>query len=290
MPRIDLHTHSSASDGLLAPADLIGRAAAEGLDVIALTDHDTTRGIAAAAGALPAGLTLIPGAEISCGLFVEPGRWMSLHILAYLFDATEPTFAAARAAIRGGRDDRARAMVDALAADGHAVSWDQVRRLADGVVGRPHVAAALVEAGLIASVAEAFTPDWIGTRGRYWVGKSEPDVLATIQMIAEAGGVSVFAHPFASARGEIVGPEVIATMAAAGLTGLEVDHPDHQPEERAHLRDLAAEYHLIVTGSSDFHGATKPQRLGAETTDADQYGALIAAATGAVPITAPGRS
>lgn len=259
--------------------------------MVALTDHDTTRGIAAAVDALPAGLTLIPGAEISCGLFSAPGHWMSLHLLAYLFDPAEPTFAAARAAVRAGRDDRARAMVDALAADGHPVSWAQVQRHADGVVGRPHVAAALVEVGLIDSVADAFTPDWIGTRGRYWVSKTEPEVLAAIAMIAAAGGVSVFAHPFASKRGEIVGPEVIATMAAAGLTGLEVDHPDHEPEARARLRQLAAEHHLITTGSSDFHGATKPQGLGAETTDPAQYEALIAAATGGTPITAAaGRS
>lgn len=257
--------------------------------MVALTDHDTTRGIAAAADALPAGLTLVPGAEFSCGLFTAPGHWMSVHILAYLFDPDEPTFAAARARVRDGRDDRARAMVDALAADGHPVTWEQVRTLAGGVVGRPHVAAAMVDAGIVPSVSAAFSPDWIGTHGRYWVGKTEPDVLEAIAMIAGAGGVSVFAHPFASTRGEIVGPEVIAAMAAAGLTGLEVDHPDQKPAGRTQLRQLAAEHDLIATGASDFHGATKPQRLGAETTDPAAYEALVAAASGAVPIIGPRR-
>jgi 3',5'-nucleoside bisphosphate phosphatase len=283
--RIDLHTHSTASDGLLEPAELVRQAAAEGLDVVALTDHDTTRGLAAAAAALPPGLTLVPGAEISCGVFTAPGHWVSLHLLAYLFDPAEPEFARLRAGLRAGRDGRARAMVDALVADGHPVSWERVRALAGGVVGRPHVASALVEAGLVGSVAAAFSPDWIGTRGRYWVGKTEPEATEAIRLVRGAGGVTVFAHPFASSRGEIIGPAVIAAMAGAGLAGLEVDHPDHTPDARTTLRALAAEYGLLVTGSSDFHGSTKPQRLGAETTAPAGYQAILDAATGASPVT-----
>lgn len=261
------------------------QAARESVDVVALTDHDTTRGVAAAAAHLPDGVTLVPGAEISCGMFTAPGHWVSLHVLAYLFDPDEPEFAAVRAHVREGRDDRAYAMVEALAADGHRVRWDRVRELAGGVVGRPHVAAAMVEAGLVATVADAFTPDWIGTRGRYWVGKTEPEVGDALRLIRGAGGVSVFAHALAATRGEVVGPDVVAAMVAAGLGGLEVDHPDHPPEARAHLRRLAAEHDLIITGASDFHGASKPQRLGEETTAPDQYEALVAAATGATVVT-----
>lgn len=284
---IDLHTHSTASDGLLSPEDVVLRAADRGVAVVALTDHDTTAGIARAAAALPAGLTLLPGAEISCEVDVGDHR-ISLHVLAYLFDRAEPRFAAARARIRESRANRARRMVDRIVADGHPVTWNQVTELARGTVGRPHVAAALVKAGLLPDVAGAFTPEWIGTGGRYWVGKDEPDVWETLRLIRTAGGVSVFAHPFASSRGAIVPAYTVAEMAAAGLTGIEIDHPDHPPETRRRLRGLAAELGLVPTGSSDFHGASKPQDIGAESTSWDAYEALVAAASGARPITADG--
>jgi predicted metal-dependent phosphoesterase TrpH len=287
---IDLHTHSTASDGLASPAELMALAAAAGLSTIALTDHDTTAGLAAAAAALPAGMTLIPGAEISCATpDPDPAKPpISLHMLAYLFDPGEPEFARVRAEMRESRVGRARRMVDLLAADGHPVSWADVSALTAGTVGRPHVAQALLRAGLISSMDEAFTPDWIGTGGRYWAGKMELDALAGIRLISGAGGVSVFAHPFAWARGRTVQADVIRAMAAAGLGGVEVDHPDHTPAAREQLRALADELDLLVTGSSDFHGASKPQLVGAETTDPDQLAALIAAATGVEPVRGPG--
>ncbi len=284
---IDLHTHSTASDGLLRPADVVRLAAASGLAVIALTDHDTTSGVAEAAAALPSGLTLLPGAEISCRVRVGHDRWVSLHLLAYLFDPTEPVFAAVRARLRSERITRAQRMVEKLAADGHPVGWERVRALADGVVGRPHVAEALVEAGLVGTVQDAFTPAWIGAGGRYWVGKDEPDVTEAIRLIRDAGGVSVLAHAFASRRGRTIGPDVIAEMAREGLGGLEVDHPDHTPDARAQLRRLAADLDLITTGASDFHGASKPQPLGAETTAERALDALVAASRGAEPVTGP---
>lgn len=265
------------------------------LAVVALTDHDTTAGLAEAAAALPAGLTLVPGAEISCGTVVADGRdgrgpraaagrWVSLHLLAYLFDPAEPAFAAARAGVRAARLGRAERMVELLRSDGHPVEWERVRGFADGVVGRPHVAEALVEVGLVPTVGHAFTPDWIGTRGRYWVGKDEPDVLEAIRLVRGAGGVAVLAHPYASKRGDVVGAEAIRAMAAAGLAGLEVDHPDHDQGQRTRLRALAAELDLVVTGSSDFHGPSKPQGLGAETTAPAAYEALVAGASGAAPL------
>ncbi|WP_462203434.1 PHP domain-containing protein [Frankia sp. CcWB3] len=284
---IDLHTHSTASDGLESPENLVRLAAGQGLSVLALTDHDTIAGIGRAAAALPAGLTLVPGAEISCQVEVA-GAWVSLHVLAYLFDPAEPAFAAARAQVREHRATRARRMVDRLTADGHPVRWERVLELAAGTVGRPHIAAVMVETGLIPEVAAAFSNRWIGAGGPYWVGKEQPDVWEALRLIHGAGGVSVFAHPFASRRGVTVGPEVIEAMAKAGLTGLEVDHPDHLPVERRRLRGLAAELSLVATGSSDFHGASKPQGLGAETTSRETYEALVSAARGAVPITASG--
>ncbi|WP_239341284.1 PHP domain-containing protein [Frankia sp. CiP3] len=284
---IDLHTHSTASDGLCRPAEVVSLAAAAGLAVVALTDHDTTSGLAEAAAVLPAGLTLLPGAEISCGIRVDQHRWVSLHLLAYLFDATEPAFAAVRARLRAGRVTRARRMVEKLAADGHPVCWEQVSARADGVIGRPHIAEALVDAGLVGSIEAAFTPAWIGPGGRYWAGRDEPDAIEALRLVRDAGGVSVLAHPYASRRGATIGPAVIAAMARAGLRGLEVDHPDHQPRERNQLRRLAADLGLIVTGASDFHGPSKPQPLGAETTSEQAYEALIAGAHGARPLTGP---
>lgn len=272
---IDLHAHSSASDGTLSPAGLVRAAADAGLSVVALTDHDTTAGWEPAAAALPAGLSLVRGAEISC---TRGG--VSLHLLAYLFDPADPPLAARLAQVRDSRLLRARRMVDLLAADGHPVDYDQVRRIAAGTVGRPHVAQALMEAGLVSSVDEAFTPEWIGTRGRYWAGKDEVDALEAIALVRDAGGVSVFAHAGASSRGRIVGDHVIAEMAAAGLDGLEVDHPDHDGPMREHLRGVAAELGLLVTGSSDFHGTNKGIPLGQNVTAPDQYEALVARASG----------
>ena len=279
-PRIDLHTHSTASDGTTPPDVLVREAAAAGLDVVALTDHDTTAGWAAAADALPTGLALVRGAEVSCSR-----GGISLHLLAYLFDPAEPTFAAQREALRVSRVSRAERMVAMLAADGHAVTWEQVQELAGGTVGRPHVAQALMAAGLVGSVDEAFSPEWIGTHGRYWAAKVELDVLDGVRLVTGAGGVAVFAHPGASARGRTVDDDVIATMAEAGLAGLEVDHVDHDEATRAHLRGLAGELGLLTTGASDFHGANKTIALGAHTTSPEAYEEIVARATGCAVLT-----
>jgi predicted metal-dependent phosphoesterase TrpH len=275
VPGIDLHTHSTASDGTTPPQALVRAAAEAGLDVVALTDHDTTEGWAAAADALPAGLRLVRGAEISCSR-----HGISLHLLGYLFDPEHPPLSDQLRVLRESRVERAARMVEMLAADGHPVSWEQVRELARGTVGRPHVALALIKAGLVASIEEAFTQDWIGTRGRYWVGKHELDVVDAMRLVHAAGGVTVFAHPGADARGRTVGDEVIEEMAAAGLAGLEVDHVDHTAETRARLRDVAKALGLQITGSSDFHGANKQVRLGEHTTTPPAFDALTSLATG----------
>lgn len=272
---IDLHAHSSASDGTMTPSSLMAAAGQAGLDVVALTDHDTTAGWAEAAAALPAGLSLVRGAELSC-----TRDRISLHLLAYLFDPAYQPLAERMAEVRDSRASRARRMVELLVADGHPVTFEQVRRTAGGTVGRPHVAQALIDAALVSSIEEAFTPEWIGTRGRYWAPKLELDAAEAVGLVRAAGGVSVFAHAGASSRGRIVGDQAIVQLAEAGLDGLEVDHPDHTPEMREHLRGIAAELGLLVTGSSDFHGDRKPTPLGANTTTRDQYDELVGRATG----------
>ncbi|MCY7366334.1 MAG: PHP domain-containing protein [Frankiaceae bacterium] len=276
---IDLHTHSTASDGTTPPDVLVREAREQGLDVLALTDHDTAGGWAAAEQALPDGLALVRGAEVSC---VRDG--ISLHLLAYLFDPDEPALAEALRALRESRVGRAEQMARLLEADGTGVTWARVQELAGGTVGRPHVAQAIVEQGHVVDVSAAFTPDWIGTGGRYDVSKLELDVLAGIRLVVGAGGVPVFAHPCATARGRTVSDDVIAEMAAAGLVGLEVDHVDHDEAARAHLTGLAGELGLLRTGSSDFHGANKTVRLGEHTTSEAAYEQLLAAALAGTPV------
>lgn len=277
--RIDLHTHSTASDGTLDPGQLVRAAVEAGLDVVALTDHDTTAGWTRAVAARPAGLTLVPGCELSCRMPTARGP-ISLHLLAYLFDPDEPELAAARRRLRQARDSRAEQIIDKLQADGHPVTREQVDRLAGGgPIGRPHIAAALVELDLVRDIDEAFTPDWVGPGGRYRVPRYELDAAEAIRLVSCAGGVSVFAHPYAARRGATVGADDIATLARAGLTGVEAEHPDHYPSEAADLRHLGEELGLIVTGASDFHGAGRPQALGAALTDPEAYERLIAAAS-----------
>jgi predicted metal-dependent phosphoesterase TrpH len=278
--RIDLHTHSTASDGTTEPGDLVQQARAAGLDVVALTDHDTTAGHAAALAALPSGLSLVRGAEVSCA---HDG--ISQHLLAYLFDPEDAALAAAFQALRTSRVGRAEAMARALEAAGTGVTWAQVQQLAGGTVGRPHVAQALMAQGLVGSVGEAFTPEWIGTGGRFYVPKLELDVLEAVRLVTAAGGVAVFAHPLATKRGRTVGDDVVVAMAEAGLAGLEVDHVDHDDQARRHLRGLADDLGLLTTGSSDFHGSNKTVRLGEHRTPEAAYERIVQLATGAEVVT-----
>ncbi|WP_129294306.1 PHP domain-containing protein [Streptomyces lydicus] len=282
--RIDLHTHSTASDGTDTPAELVRGAAAAGLDVIALTDHDTVGGHAEARAALPAGLTLVTGAELSCRL-----DGVSLHMLAYLFDPEEPEFARERELVRDDRVPRARGMVAKLRELGVPVTWEQVARIAgDGAVGRPHIATALVDLGVIDSVSDAFTSEWLAGDGRAYVEKHELDPFDAIRLVKAAGGVTVFAHPLAVKRGSCVPESAIAALAAAGLDGIEVDHMDHEEPTRARLRGLAADLGLLTTGSSDYHGSRKTCRLGEYTTDPEIYGEIVRRATGAFPVPGTG--
>ncbi len=284
---IDLHTHSTASDGTDAPAELVAKAAAAGLSVLALTDHDSTAGWAEAAAARPPGLTLIRGAEFSCRFDYSSEHSISLHLLGYLFDPDHEALRSERARLRESRLGRGEAIVDNLIADGLPITWERVRQLAgSGAVGRPHIARALVEQGVVPDVDAAFA-QYLSDDSKYYVRKADSSVLDIVRLIALAGGVSVFAHPFARLRGPVVDEAVIAELAAAGLDGIEVDHPDHSPIDRERLRGIATELGLIATGASDYHGSNKATPLGACTTAPHAYEAILAKATALGPIGAP---
>ncbi|MGO9140726.1 MAG: PHP domain-containing protein [Streptosporangiaceae bacterium] len=282
--RADLHSHSTASDGTTSPAEVMSRAAAAGLDVIALTDHDTVAGHAEARAALAdlrPGLTLMPGMELSCRLHGH-----SVHMLAYLFDPADPELGGELAHIRASREDRARAMVRRLQELGVDVSWDQVEAIAaGGVVGRPHIARALAAGGVIASPDEAFSPEWIGPGGRAYVSRYALDPVRAIELVRGAGGVTVLAHPRGASRGWQIPDDQIAMLAAAGLSGVEIDHPQQDQAERSRLRTLAASLGLVASGGSDDHGALTGYRIGTEIAPDDAYQRLVAGATGAVPVT-----
>lgn len=273
--RIDLHTHSTASDGTETPAELVASAARAGLDVVAITDHDTAAGWAPALAARPDGLIVVPGVEMSCLHITDDGRRISLHLLAYLLDPTEPALQAEWARLGASRRARGRQMVDNLAADGYPITWGMVSDIAGGApVGRPHLGRALVAAGVVPDVNAAFQ-DLLSSRRPYYVRKSDTDVFAALELVLAAGGIPVFAHPLARRRGPVVPDETIAAMAAAGLVGLEVDHPDQDLEDRAHAAALAAELGLVGTGSSDYHGTNKTTGIGIESTRADAYERLL---------------
>ncbi|MCM3922242.1 PHP domain-containing protein [Frankia sp. AiPs1] len=283
---IDLHTHSTASDGAVEPGELVRRAAGAGLSVLALTDHDSFGGVGAAAAGLPLGLTLIPGVELSCETLIGEER-LTLHLLAYLPNQNHGPLVEVMAHTVESRDGRARQMVALLSADGHEISWPQVAKLAGGAaVGKPHIARALVDAGVLATVGEAFTYRWFGPGGPYRVRKWQPDITHAIELVRDAGGVPILAHPFGEKRGAGLTGEHLEQMARAGLAGLEVFHPEHDAAARRELLGIAASLGLIVTGSSDYHGPPiKSQELGAETTSRLNYERIIAMATGARPIT-----
>ena len=267
---IDLHVHSNASDGSDPPAEVMRRARAAGVDVVALTDHDTVAGMAPARAQLPGGLTLLQGMELSCRIGEA-----SLHLLAYSFDAAHADLAAETALIRDDRVHRARGMVDRLADLGTGVTWEDVQAIAGtAVVGRPHIARALARAGAVATPADAFTPEWIGDGGRAYVNKYAPDPARAIALVRAAGGVTVLAHP--RSPGYEVADEVVAGLAAAGLAGLEVAHPDHDFSERTRLTALASDLGLVVTGGSDDHGDLTGYQIGRDWTIADALERLLA--------------
>jgi 3',5'-nucleoside bisphosphate phosphatase len=277
----DLHTHSRASDGVDRPFAVVRVAAAAGLNVLALTDHDTTAGWDEAAEEAHAlGMLLVPGTEISC-LYGD----ITVHLLSYLHDPEEPDLRGTLRATREDRNTRARRMVDLLAAD-TGLTWAEVEaQVASGAaVGRPHIADALIARGLVGSRDEAFAT-LLHRTSRYYVPHGAPQVGDALQMVLRAGGVPVLAHPLAAQRGRVLPEEAIGELARAGLRGIEADHPDHTPEQRDRVRRLAAEHELFWTGSSDYHGAARHYRIGECTTPDAAVEAVLAAGRGSAAST-----
>ncbi|EHI46180.1 phosphotransferase [Rhodococcus opacus PD630] len=285
MVLIDLHTHSTASDGTDSPADLVRAAGSAGLDIVAITDHDTTAGWAEAVAALPAGLALVRGMEMSCEGRGEDGRPVAVHLLAYLFDPAHAAFARERERLRNERIVRIRAMAELMMEDGLPIDADEVLAEAGPAAGRPHLARALMRAGVVGSVGEAFV-DLLAPRGRYFVDKSDTPLDDAVQLVAEAGGVSVLAHGRARTRGRLLSLDHVRDLAGAGLHGLEVHHPDHSADDARVLQEVADELGLVVTGSSDYHGTNKAIRLGEFTTDTDEFDTLVSKASGVQVVSA----
>jgi len=277
---IDLHTHSRVSDGTETPSELIHAARAAGLGTVALTDHDSTAGWAEAADAARiAGLNLIPGMEFSTRI-----DYASVHLLAYLFDPTDAGIMAETARIRASRLTRAEHMVERIGMD-YALTWDDVlaQTTPDATVGRPHIADALVARGHAATRSAAFA-GILHWRAGYYQPHYAPDPLRAVQLVRAAGGVPVIAHPATRGAADVIPEARLAEMAEAGLFGLELGHRENKPEATARMAELAEKYGLLVTGSSDYHGTGKPNRLGENTTSADVLHRIIEQATGSSPV------
>lgn len=251
---IDLHCHTTASDGTLSPQDLVARAVHDRVDVIAVTDHDTTDGIEAAVrtGA-ELGVRVVPGIELSAR---HEGR--NVHVLGYFVDPTSLQLRSVLSDMREARLERAKKIVRRLNELGYSITWEDVLEQASGrVVARPHIARALVARGHIASVKQAFSPDLIADGGRADVPKETLTAFQAIGVIRAAGGASVIAHPGVGhhdGEARTVRVDMIEALCATGLKGIEVEHPDHPPLLQDELYALAERIGLIATGGSDFHG------------------------------------
>jgi hypothetical protein len=272
--RIDLHTHSDRSDGTDSPAELVRHAHDRGVDVLALTDHDTTEGWQEAAGAAErCGVTLVRGIEVSAR-FAGKG----VHLLAYLPDPDHPELVAELARVLDGRNSRLPAILDRLRGLGIDIGSGDVRRVAGeaAAMGRPHVADALVALRVVADRDEAFSR-FLGPGGPAYVDRYAADLPTMLRTVAAAGGVSVIAHPWAARHDHSALDEAgLASLQEHGLAGLEIDHQDHVPEVRDRLRGIARNLGLVETGSSDYHGAGKHDHdLACNTTDPDHYSRLL---------------
>jgi 3',5'-nucleoside bisphosphate phosphatase len=279
--RIDLHAHSNVSDGTQDPAGVMASAAEAGIDVVALTDHDSTDGWAEATrAARDHGVALVPGMEISC----RTSEGISVHLLSYLHDPESPGLLEEITKAKDARYTRAERMVSLLAED-YPLTWDDViHHVAPGAtLGRPHIADALVAAGVVEDRSEAFS-SILTSRSRYYVQHYAPDPALAVELVRAAGGVPVFAHPVASARGRIVGERTYHEMIDAGLAGLEIYHRDNPEEGREFLRQLARKHGLLVTGSSDYHGAGKPNLLGENVTSPEVFARIEELGTGSAVV------
>jgi predicted metal-dependent phosphoesterase TrpH len=265
---IDLHTHTTASDGTDSPAELVNKALSAGIQTLAITDHDSTSGWAEAIATLRPPISLVLGAEIST-LTLEG---ISVHILGLLFDGEDSELQAMLADSRDTRIPRMRKMVELMAADGIEINMEDVMAATPpgATVGRPHLADALVKNKVVATRDEAFV-DLLHNASKYYVTHAAPTPEAAISQIRKAGGVAVIAHPFASRRGEVISVATFTSLVAAGLNGIEVNHRDHSQIEREQLSEIAELLALVKTGSSDYHGNGKLNALGENLTDPAQW-------------------
>jgi predicted metal-dependent phosphoesterase TrpH len=272
--RIDLHTHSLISDGTDTPAELVANAARVGLDVVALTDHDTLAGLDEARAAAPAnGIKVLGGVELSCEIANR-----SIHLLGLGVRADCGPLNEEMARVRVGRDGRVALMAAKLQELGYDVSEADILAQAEDAasVGRPHVADVLVAKGYVADRAEAFAT-LIYDGGPAYVGRYQTPLTTGIALVHQAGGVSVLAHPWGRGSRDLLDVAVLASLRDAGLDAIEVNHQDHDDETRAQLGGIAAELGLIQTGSSDYHGSGKTGHgLGVNVTSVESLNAIIA--------------
>ncbi|GGF26758.1 PHP domain-containing protein [Subtercola lobariae] len=276
---IDLHTHSSASDGTETPYNVVRSAKEAGLGALALTDHDSTAGWASATQAAhDFEITLIPGMELSTRL-----EHASIHLLSYLFDPTNPALLAETETIRDARLKRAEQIVARIGAD-YDLTWQDVvaQTTAGATVGRPHIADALVAKGLAESRSQAFQ-GILHWRAGYFQPHYAPTPLVGVQLVVAAGGVPVLAHPGTS-RDRVIPESRLRLLVDAGLFGLEIEHRQNTPDAKEELYELAAKYGLVVTGSSDYHGEGKPNRLAENTTSPEVLAQIVKRATGSSPV------
>jgi predicted metal-dependent phosphoesterase TrpH len=265
---IDLHTHTTCSDGTDSPFALVKKALAAGITTLAITDHDSTSGWGEAISAVQPQIELALGAEISC--LTSDG--ISVHMLGLLFDGEDQAIQQLLADSRDTRIPRMRKMVELLQADGIEISLDDVYRAApDGAtIGRPHLADALVANGVVTSRDEAFL-DLLNNGSKYYVTHAAPTPVDAIRAIRSAGGVAVIAHPFASRRGETLNASSFADLVEAGLNGIEVHHRDQNGDEQASLTAIARDLNLVITGASDYHGTGKLNGLAENVTHEEEW-------------------
>lgn len=265
---IDLHTHTNCSDGTDSPRDLVNKAIVQGLEVLGISDHDTTSSWKEATESLRGSLKLALGSEISC--LTDDG--VSVHMLGLLFDPEHKEMQQVLEETRDGRLPRMRKMIEKMRAEGMDISIEDVELAmpAGATMGRPHLADALVAKKIVKSRDEAFI-DLLHNESRFYVSHAAPTPAEAIRLIRRAGGVAVIAHPFASHRGQILKPEDFSELVDAGLNGIEVDHRDQNPDEREMLRNIARELDLVVTGSSDYHGTGKLNSLAENHTHREQW-------------------